>query len=333
MISIKKHFGGSTERRYIYLSGWMVAALRSEFGPLPDQSMHEKTSVPALIAEIYTFLRQADQRELGNLFRELDAAKKAGDKAKEQKAQHGHRRLPDPRRADHRRHRRRLRQCRGDLPARQEDDRGRRLRAADREPGLRREAVRPPGRQGHGPARGLHRQGARAALRLPRARRRGRHHRHPHRLARRRPDQADRRLQDPRRPRRPLQLLPRLRGGHGRKHQERRRHPRARRQARPPEAPALEPLPVHARHRRGPLRARLDHLAAERRRPALDRDREAAHRADRVHGGPHPRGRAQRQARLQQLALVQLDAELPPAGVRRHAEGRQGRLEVRSCRR
>ncbi len=87
MISIKKHFGGSTERRYIYLSGWMVAALRSEFGPLPDQSMHEKTSVPALIAEIYTFLRQADQRELGNLFRELDAAKKAGDKAKEQKAQ------------------------------------------------------------------------------------------------------------------------------------------------------------------------------------------------------------------------------------------------------
>ena len=87
MISIKKHFGGSTERRYIYLSGWMVAALRSEFGPLPDQSMHEKTSVPALIAEIYTFLRQADQRELGNLFRELDAAKKGGDKAKEQKAQ------------------------------------------------------------------------------------------------------------------------------------------------------------------------------------------------------------------------------------------------------
>jgi isocitrate lyase len=37
----------------------MVAALRSEFGPLPDQSMHEKTSV-ALIKEIYDFLRQAD---------------------------------------------------------------------------------------------------------------------------------------------------------------------------------------------------------------------------------------------------------------------------------
>ena len=78
MISIKKHFG-TTKRKYLYLSGWMIAALRSEFGPLPDQSMHEKTSVPALIEEIYTFLRQADARELGGLFRELDAAKEAGD--------------------------------------------------------------------------------------------------------------------------------------------------------------------------------------------------------------------------------------------------------------
>ncbi|MGA9487368.1 MAG: isocitrate lyase [Methylocella sp.] len=83
MISIKKHFK-TTDRRYIYLSGWMVAALRSDFGPLPDQSMHEKTSVPALIEEIYTFLRQADARELGGLFREIDAARKAGDSAKEQ---------------------------------------------------------------------------------------------------------------------------------------------------------------------------------------------------------------------------------------------------------
>ncbi|MES1994585.1 MAG: isocitrate lyase, partial [Pseudomonadota bacterium] len=82
MISIKKHFG-STERRYLYLSGWMVAALRSEFGPLPDQSMHEKTSVPALIEELYTFLRQADARELGMMFRELDAARAAGDEVNE----------------------------------------------------------------------------------------------------------------------------------------------------------------------------------------------------------------------------------------------------------
>ena len=73
LISIKKHFG-TTDKKYLYLSGWMIAALRSEFGPLPDQSMHEKTSVAALIKELYTFLRQADARELGGLFRELDAA-------------------------------------------------------------------------------------------------------------------------------------------------------------------------------------------------------------------------------------------------------------------
>src|SRR4051812_45336830 len=83
MISVKKHFA-STERRYIYLSGWMIAALRSEFGPLPDQSMHEKTSVPALIEEIYTFLRQADSRELNLIFRDIDAARAAGDRKKEQ---------------------------------------------------------------------------------------------------------------------------------------------------------------------------------------------------------------------------------------------------------
>ena len=84
MISIKKHFG-NTRQKYLYLSGWMVAALRSEFGPLPDQSMHEKTSVPALIEELYTFLRQADARELGGMFRDLDAAIVNGDKAAETK--------------------------------------------------------------------------------------------------------------------------------------------------------------------------------------------------------------------------------------------------------
>lgn len=86
MISIKKHFG-ATKGRYLYLSGWMVAALRSEFGPLPDQSMHEKTSVPALIEELYTFLKQADARELGLLFRDLDAARAAGDAAKQKEIQ------------------------------------------------------------------------------------------------------------------------------------------------------------------------------------------------------------------------------------------------------
>ncbi len=83
MISIKKHFNGQTDRRYLYLSGWMVAALRSDFGPLPDQSMHEKTTVASLVEELYTFLRQADARELGGLFRELDAAREAGDTSTE----------------------------------------------------------------------------------------------------------------------------------------------------------------------------------------------------------------------------------------------------------
>ncbi|WP_053387254.1 isocitrate lyase [Leucobacter japonicus] len=78
LISIKKHLQ-STNKRYLYLSGWMVAALRSEFGPLPDQSMHEKTAVPALIEELYTFLRQADARELDLLFTQLDDARRAGD--------------------------------------------------------------------------------------------------------------------------------------------------------------------------------------------------------------------------------------------------------------
>lgn len=81
LIAIKKHFG-STKGKYLYLSGWMIAALRSDFGPLPDQSMHEKTAVPALIEELYTFLKQADARELGGLFRELDAARAADQQAK-----------------------------------------------------------------------------------------------------------------------------------------------------------------------------------------------------------------------------------------------------------
>ena len=58
----------------------MIAALRSQFGPLPDQSMHEKTSVASLINELYTFLRQADARELGGLFRELDEASDENDR-------------------------------------------------------------------------------------------------------------------------------------------------------------------------------------------------------------------------------------------------------------
>ncbi len=76
-IAIKRH-RGTLNKKYIYLSGWMVAALRSKFGPLPDQSMHEKTSVPSLISEIYTFLKQADAVELERLFSQLDNARETG---------------------------------------------------------------------------------------------------------------------------------------------------------------------------------------------------------------------------------------------------------------
>jgi isocitrate lyase len=78
MIAVKKHHK-TTSKKYIYLSGWMVAALRSEFGPLPDQSMHEKTTVPTLIKEIYDFLRQADAIELNDLFRRLEKGEEVQD--------------------------------------------------------------------------------------------------------------------------------------------------------------------------------------------------------------------------------------------------------------
>jgi len=167
MISIKKHFG-NTDRRYLYLSGWMVAALRSDFGPLPDQSMHEKTSVPALIEELYTFLRQADARELGGMFREIDAARAAGDSAREKAllaAVDNYQTHVVPIIADIDAG---FGECGSHLPPGQEDDRSRRLRPADRKPGLRRKAVRSPGRQGHRPARRLPAEGPRLPLRLPR---------------------------------------------------------------------------------------------------------------------------------------------------------------------
>ena len=63
IIAVKKH-SSTARRRYIDLSGWIVAALLSEFGPLPD-----------LVREIYAFLRQADARKLGRLCRQIDAAR------------------------------------------------------------------------------------------------------------------------------------------------------------------------------------------------------------------------------------------------------------------
>lgn len=44
MISVKKHFG-TTNKKYLYLSGWMIAAMRSKFGPLPDQVAIDWSSI------------------------------------------------------------------------------------------------------------------------------------------------------------------------------------------------------------------------------------------------------------------------------------------------
>jgi len=82
MMEIKKS-QKTTSKSYVYLSGWMVAALRSQFGPLPDQSMHEKTAVPDLIKEIYTFLKRADSVQLQHHFNELDEAYKNNSDTKE----------------------------------------------------------------------------------------------------------------------------------------------------------------------------------------------------------------------------------------------------------
>ena len=71
MMRAIKRQKGTLDRAYVYLSGWMVAGLRNRFGHLPDQSMHEKTSVVDLIQEIYVSLRQADEVDLNDLFNEL----------------------------------------------------------------------------------------------------------------------------------------------------------------------------------------------------------------------------------------------------------------------
>ena len=75
MIKAVKRMRGTARGTYVYLSGWMVAGLRNRWGHLPDQSMHEKTAVADLIAEIYTSLRQADEVAMNDLFRALRAAR------------------------------------------------------------------------------------------------------------------------------------------------------------------------------------------------------------------------------------------------------------------
>lgn len=79
MIKSVKRMRGTAKGTYVYLSGWMVAGLRNRWGHLPDQSMHEKTAVVDLVEEIYTSLRQADEVDLNDLFRELAAARESDD--------------------------------------------------------------------------------------------------------------------------------------------------------------------------------------------------------------------------------------------------------------
>ncbi|MDO5641135.1 MAG: isocitrate lyase [Paracoccus sp. (in: a-proteobacteria)] len=86
MIKSVKRLRGTTKRAYVYLSGWMVAGLRNNWGHLPDQSMHEKLAVRDLIREIYVSLRQADEVAMNDLFKDLHAARKAGDAAAEKAA-------------------------------------------------------------------------------------------------------------------------------------------------------------------------------------------------------------------------------------------------------
>ena len=86
MIKSVKRLRGTTKGAYVYLSGWMVAGLRNRFGHLPDQSMHEKTSVVDLIEEIYVSLRQADEVAINDLFKALKTARDAGDQVAEKTA-------------------------------------------------------------------------------------------------------------------------------------------------------------------------------------------------------------------------------------------------------
>ena len=86
MIKSVKRLNGTAKGAYVYLSGWMVAGLRNRFGHLPDQSMHEKTSVVDLIEEIYVSLRQADEVAINDLFKTLKAARAAGDTAAQEAA-------------------------------------------------------------------------------------------------------------------------------------------------------------------------------------------------------------------------------------------------------
>lgn len=86
MIKAVKRMRGTAKGTYVYMSGWMVAGLRNRWGHLPDQSMHEKTAVADLIREIYVSLRQADEVEINDLFKDLKAARSSGNEVAERAA-------------------------------------------------------------------------------------------------------------------------------------------------------------------------------------------------------------------------------------------------------
>ena len=193
MISIKSTSTAPNAATCTCPAGWSPRCARSS--ARCRTSRCTKTSVSALIRELYTFLRQADARELGGLFA-LDAAKDAAAKAAIQQKIDNHVTHVVPSSPIYRR---RFRQRGSHLPAGQAVHRSGCLLHPDRSQ-VSDEAMRPPGWQGHRAARGLPGQDPRDPLRLPGTGRGRRHHRGPYRLAGRRPDQADRRDQHAGRP-------------------------------------------------------------------------------------------------------------------------------------
>ena len=57
-----------------FLAGWLLHFVQNSVLFLTN--LCTKTSVPALIEEIYTFLRQADAKELNDLFRALKSSRR-----------------------------------------------------------------------------------------------------------------------------------------------------------------------------------------------------------------------------------------------------------------
>ena len=166
MIKAVKRLRGTARGTYVYLSGWMVAGLRNRWGHLPDQSMHEKTAVADLIEEILRLAAPGGRSRAERPLCEAPCGTEGRRRGLRESGDRRDRRLREPRCADHRRHRRRLRQRARDLPSRQGADPGGRLLPPDREPGLRRQAVRPSGWQGDRSSRGLHREASRLPARL-----------------------------------------------------------------------------------------------------------------------------------------------------------------------